>query len=293
MKPAPFEYHAPRALDEALDLLARHGAEAKVLAGGQSLVPLMNMRLARPALVVDVNRVAGLGEVRPVGDGGLALGALTRQRTLERSPLVRRRAPLLAEAAPLIGHQATRSRGTVGGSCAHADPAAELPACSVALDARLHLASTRGRRTVGAAEFYVGLLATALRPDELLVEVEIPAPPLARTGTAFAELARRHGDFALVGVAAVIALDDGGVCRAARLVFLGVGDVPQRAGAVAELLGLGAEPRRLEAIGRAAAEALDPPSDLHASAAYRRRIAAHLAVRALGLAWDRAASVPA
>lgn len=290
MKPAAFEYQAPRSLDEALDLLARYGAEARVLAGGQSLVPLMNMRLARPAVVIDVNRVPGLGEVREV-DGGLGLGALTRQRTLERSPRVRRRAPLLAEAAPLIGHRETRTRGTVGGSCAHADPAAELPACTVALDARLHLASARGRRTVGAADFYVGLLTTALRPDELLVEIEVPAPPFPRTGSAFVELARRHGDFALVGAAALVALDGGGLCRDARLVFLGVGDVPHRAGATAELLGLGREPRRLEAVGRAAAKELDPPGDLHASGDYRRRVAAHLAARALGLAWERAASL--
>lgn len=292
MKPAPFDYVAPRSLDEALALLGRHGAEAKILAGGQSLVPLMNMRLARPAVLIDINRVPDLATVREI-DGGLVLGALARQRTLELSAVVRGAAPLLAEAAPLIGHLQTRTRGTIGGSCAHADPAAELPACAVALDARLHLASARGRRAVGAAAFHTGLFTTALAPDELLLEVEIPRPPAARTGSAFVEVARRHGDFALVGVAAVIGLDAGGVCRHARLVFLGAGDVPHAAASAGALVGTPRDPRRCEDAGRAAADELRPPADLHASAAYRRRVAGVLAARALGLAWARAEAVRA
>ena len=289
MKPAPFEYFAPRALDEALALLARHGADAKVLAGGQSLVPLMNMRLARPSIVVDINRIPGLGDVREADDE-LILGALTRQRALERTPLVQVCAPLLAEAAPVIGHVQTRTRGTVGGSCVHADPAAELPACAVALDAALSLASLRGRRTVRATEFYVGLMTTALGPDELLVEIRIPAPPVPRTGTGFAEVSRRHGDFALVGAAAVIGLDGAGVCRHARLVFFGVADVPHCAAAARELVGLIPDAVRLADVGRAAAAELSPPSDLHASGAYRKRVAGVIAAQALSSALQRAAT---
>lgn len=289
MKPARFEYFAPRTLDEALALLARHGAEAKVLAGGQSLVPLMNMRLARPSVVVDINRIPGLGDVREA-DGGLVLGALTRQRVLERAQMVRARAPLLAEAAPLIGHLQTRTRGTVGGSCAHADPAAELPACAVALDALFSLAGARGRRSVRAAEFYVGLMTTALAPDELLVELRVPPAPMPWTGTGLVEIARRHGDFALVGAAAVIGLDGAGVCRHARLVFFGAGDVPHRAAAATGLVGLVPDAARLADLGRAAAAELSPPSDLHASAVYRKRVAGVIAGQALSIALRRAST---
>jgi CO/xanthine dehydrogenase FAD-binding subunit len=181
----------------------------------------------------------------------------------------------------------------VGGSLVHAVPAAELPACAVLLDAGFTLVSARRRRTVRAAEFYVGLMTTTLAPDELLVEVRVPAAPLARTGTAIVEVARRHGDFALVGAAALVGLDGGGTCRDARLVFLGVGDVPRPAAAVSGLVGAGPDPGRLHEVGRAAAGELDPPSDLHASSAYRRQVAAVVAAQALADAWRRAAAVPA
>jgi CO/xanthine dehydrogenase FAD-binding subunit len=287
VRPAPFDYVAPRAVEEALDLLARHGDEAKLLAGGQSLVPMMNMRLVRPAVLVDLNRVAALGTLREDA-GGLRLGALVRQHALERDGRVARAAPLLAEAAPLIGHLQTRARGTVGGSLVHADPAAELPACMIALDAVFHLRSARASRACRAGDFFRGLLTTALEPDELLTEIELPGPAAPRTGHGFAEVARRHGDFALVGACAVLGLDAGGVCRAARLVIFGAGDRPHLARAGAALIGERPASARLADVGRAGAGEIDARDDLHATAAYRRHVAAGLAARALGQAAARA-----
>ena len=197
MRPAPFEYFAPRTVEDALDLLARHGGEAKLLAGGQSLVPLMNMRLVRPAVVVDLNRIPALGELAEES-GRLRIGALVRQRALERDSRIAGRAPLLAAAAPLIGHLQTRARGTAGGSLVHADPAAELPACMIALDAVFHLRSARAHRACQAQDFFRGVMLTSLEPDELLVDIELPAPA-PQMGHGFAEVARRHGDFALAG----------------------------------------------------------------------------------------------
>jgi len=289
MKPAPFAYHRPATLDEALALLAEHGGEAKPLAGGQSLIPAMNFRLARPAVLVDLNRVAELGYVR-AGRDGLQIGAMTRQRAVERSDAVRSAAPLLAEAMPFIAHPQIRNRGTVGGSLAHADPAAELPAVMLALEARFRARGPQGERWIPAGEFFTGILETALGPDELLLEVVVPKSP-ARTGYAFAELARRRGDYALVGVAARVTLDRRGRCQAARITLFSVGDGPVLAAAAAAMLD-GQEPS-LEAM-RAAADAaaqrdIDPPSDIHASAAYRRRLAAVLTRRALARAVERAA----
>ena len=286
MRPAPFDYVAPRTVEEALDLLARHGDEAKLLAGGQSLVPMMNMRLVRPAVLVDLNRVATLGMFREDA-GGLRLGALVRQHALERDGRVARAAPLLAEAAPLIGHLQTRARGTVGGSLVHADPAAELPACMIALDAVFHLRSARAARPVRADDFFRGLLTTALEPDELLAEIALPASA-PRTGHGFAEVARRHGDFALAGACSVLALDAGGVCRAARLVIFGAGDRPHLSRAGAALIGERPSAARLADVGRAGAGEVDARDDLHATAAYRRHVAAGLAARALGQAAARA-----
>jgi len=287
VRPAPFEYFAPRTVEDALDLLARHGGDAKLLAGGQSLVPMMNMRLVRPGVVVDLNRVAALGGVREDARG-LRLGALVRQHALERDARIAAAAPLLAEAAPLIGHLQTRARGTVGGSVVHADPAAELPACMIALDAVFHLRSARAQRACRAQDFFRGLLATALEPDELLQEIEVPGPPASRTGHGFAEVARRHGDFALAGACTVLALDTAGVCRHARLVIFGVGDGPHLARATAGLVGERPSAARLAEAGRATAEEIDARGDLHATAEYRRRVAAGLAARALGRAAARA-----
>jgi CO/xanthine dehydrogenase FAD-binding subunit len=287
MKPAAFEYHDPHTTDEALALLAEYGDEAKALAGGQSLVPLMNFRLARPARLVDLNLIAELSYLR-VELGALCVGAMTRQRELERAPLVAEGWPLLAEATRHIGHAQIRNRGTVGGSLAHADPAAELPAVMAALDAELVIRGRDGARTVQPQEFFLGYLTTALAPDELLVEMRVPALP-PRTGWTFLEVSRRHGDFALVGVAAVLTLDADGTIHAARLAFTGAAPTPLRA-ARAEALLVGerpAEPLFREA-GLVASADLEPEDDLHASADYRREVGGVLARRALVQAAARA-----
>jgi CO/xanthine dehydrogenase FAD-binding subunit len=226
MKPPPFEYEAPRTADEAVALLAQHGDRAKVLAGGQSLVPLLNFRLAQPEVLVDVNRVAELAYVRPV-DTGLAIGALTRQHALERSSAIRGQLPIVAEACHLIGHLPIRHRGTVGGSLAHADPASELPAVMVALEAELTLSRKGSRRTVPADQFFIGIFSTALEPEELLTDIRVPGLP-PRTGGAFVEIARRAGDFALVGVAALVAQRRRS-CLRARLALCGPVPRPSRA----------------------------------------------------------------
>ena len=231
MKPVRFDYRAPASLDEALPLLR---LESAVLAGGQSLVPLLNLRLARPELVVDVNGIAELDYIR-AGEGALRIGALTRQVALERSELVGRRWPLLHKAVRFVGHPQIRTRGTVGGSVAHADPAAELPAALIALGARFHLRSAGGARALGASEFFLGSLHTAREPDELLVEVEVPEQPEG-AGSGFAEHARTHGDFATAGAAAVIAAGHAGIA------LLGAGPVPVRAEAAERALADGAAP---------------------------------------------------
>src|SRR5947207_14529954 len=288
MKPAPFDYFSPGAVDEALALLAEHGDEAKPLAGGQSLIPAMNFRMPRPDVRVNMNGDAELALVRAEA-GGVAVGAMTRQRTVERSDVVARAAPLLAEAMPSIAHPQIRNRGTVGGSIAHADPSAELPAVMLALEARFQAKSATGERSIPAGEFFKGMLETALAPGELLVEIAVPPLP-GRSGTAFVEMARRHGDYALVGVAAVVTLDSRGRCQTARIACLSVGDGPVllvEAGKV--LAGQSPSEELLRAAGDAAATSdVDPPSDIHASAAYRRQLVAVLTRRALARAFERA-----
>ena len=242
MKPAPFEYAAPRSLDEALGLL---GDESKALAGGQSLMPLLNLRLARPELIVDLGGVPDLAHLRRSG-GVLRIGALSRQAVLERSGLVQRHWPLLAQAVRQAGHPQTRSRGTVGGSAAHADPSAELPVAFAALGARFHVRSARGPRTLAAADFFLGRLTTALEPDELLVEIEVPPMP-AGARSAFVEYARTHGDFAIAG-AAVVRAPEGG----SAIALLGAGPAPVRPGEAERALAAGADPSD---VGRLAAEA--------------------------------------
>ncbi|HSS75764.1 MAG TPA: xanthine dehydrogenase family protein subunit M [Thermoanaerobaculia bacterium] len=288
MKPASFEYQAPATLDAALDLLARRGGEAKLLAGGQSLIPVMNFRLAEPALLVDINKLTELDFIRRDGDGGLRIGALTRQRRLERDSMVAEAAPLLHETMPFIAHPQIRNRGTFGGSLAHADPAAELPAVAVALRARLRLRKAGGERWVNATDFFAGLFTTSLELDEMLVEAAIPPLP-PRTGWAFLEIARRHGDYAQVGIAALVTLDDAGRCREARLVFLSAGDVPVEA-REAELLLAGQEisPAAITAAAEKAAQEIRPFSDLHATADFKRHLARVLTGRALRKATERA-----
>ncbi|HEX4953962.1 MAG TPA: xanthine dehydrogenase family protein subunit M [Thermoanaerobaculia bacterium] len=288
MKPPPFDYVAPESVDDVLAALAAHGPEAKVLAGGQSLIPLLNFRLARPAVLVDLNRVAELDFVRETAAGGLALGALCRLRRLERDPAIARRAPLLTEATPWIAHPQIRNRGTVGGSLAHADPAAELPVLAVALGARVRLVRRGAERWLPAKDFFVGLLTTALEPEELLAEVELP--PLAPgTGWSFLEVARRHGDYAQAGVAALVRLDAEGICREARWVYLSAGEGPVEAReAAAMLVGERWTPERVVAAATHAAEReIDPTSDIHATAAFKRHLAGVLTRRALDRAAER------
>lgn len=287
MKPPSFEYYAPRAVDEALAHLAEHGDAAKVLAGGQSLVPLLNLRLAAPEVLVDVNRVPGLDGVQ-AWDGGLAIGALVRQSALERSELAAERLPLLVEATRLVGHPTIRHRGTIGGSLAHADPAAELPAAMLALEATLVARSARGERTIPAQEFFTGYLTTALAQDELLVEVRVPGVPDG-TGSAFMELSRRTGDFAICGAATLVTLDGQGRCTRARVALCGVGAGPVRArGVEAALEGEAPQGEALEAAARRVVEEIDPPSDIHGSAAYRQKMAVVMTRRAVALAAERA-----
>jgi carbon-monoxide dehydrogenase medium subunit len=289
MKPAAFEYHRPATTDEALALLAEHEA-AKPLAGGQSLIPAMNFRLAAPARLVDLNGLAELSGIAAAGDG-LRIGAMTRHAMLESSRLVADRAPLLAETMPFIAHPPIRNRGTIGGSLAHADPAAELPAVMLALDARLILQRTGGQRTLAADHFFTGLFATALEPGELVTAIALPALP-PRTGCAFLEVARRHGDYALVGVAALLTLDTAGRCAHARITLCSVGEGPTLAErAAAALLGQVPSAEVLRGVAElAAAEDIDPPSDIHAGAAYRRQLARVLTRRALTRAAERAHS---
>ncbi len=287
MKPSRFEYVAPRTEDEALGLLAQHGDRAKVLAGGQSLIPLMNFRLAQPEVVIDINRLASLAYVR-AAEGGLAIGALTRQHALERDTAARARLPILAEACHLIGHVPIRHRGTVGGNLAHADPASELPAVMVALGAEMVAASRRGRRTIAAEQFFTGPLTTALRPEELLAEIRVPGIP-PRTGGAFVEMSRRAGDFALIGVAALVTLDQAGRCERARVALCGAGATPVRAGDAERVLtGERPDGRVVDEAARRAADATSPPSDVHASAAFRRKLAQHFTREAIILAARRA-----
>src|SRR5580704_2374387 len=286
MKLPPVEYEAPAIVAEAIDLLAEHLDEASVLAGGQSLIPLLALRLARPAVLIDINGIDELSGVSAT-DGWVAIGAMTREYVAEESEEVADTVPLLAAALPLIGHEAIRSRGTIGGSLAHADPAAELPAVARALDAEFVVRGQSGERVVPAAEWFEGYLTTSRRPDELLVEVRFPTAGQG-TGISFQEVARRHGDFAMVGLATSVTLSDG-VISDARLAFAGMSDVPVRATAAEDLL-VGERPSTelfKEAARRATGD-VDPPADLHGSSDYRKTVAAAIVRRGLRAAADNA-----
>ena len=292
MKPPAFRYHAPETLEETVSLVAEHSWDAKLLAGGQSLVPAMNFRLAAPAILIDLNRVIELQGIEALDNGGIALGAMTRQSAVEHSQVVRERAPLLHEAMPWIAHPQIRSRGTIGGSIAHADPASELPAVMLALGAEFRARGPEGERTILADDFFLGLLMTALAPDELLTGITVPALP-DRTGVAFAEFARRHGDYALVGAAAVITLGEDSSCSEARITLLSVGEGPFVAvQAQAQLLGTDLSDEVIAAAAEAAATEIDPPADIHASAEFRRHLTRVLVGRVLGTARARARGVP-
>jgi len=287
MKPAPFAYFDPRTVADAVALLEEHGMDAKVLAGGQSLVPLLNMRMARPAVLVDINRIDGLDYIRDDGDA-IAFGAMTRQRAVERSRLVREKLPLLHEAMTFIAHPQIRNRGTIGGSLAHADPAAELPAIAQVLEAEFVIAGPGGTRTAASKDFFVTYLTSCLEPNEILTEVRFPLLPPS-TGWSFIELSRRHGDFALAGVAATLTLSGGSIADA-RVGLFGVGATALRA-TEAEVLLRGQRPDAaiFEDAGTSAAAAIDEPlSDIHASAEYRRDLARVLTRRALAESASRA-----
>lgn len=288
MKPPPFEYHAPRTLDEAAGLLAQYGYDAKILAGGQSLIPTMNFRLSQPAVLIDINRVAELSFIQPTRDGGVRIGALARHAEVEHSPLVAAAQPLIHATMPLIAHPQIRNRGTFGGSIAHADPASELPAVLLTLSGRVQARGKRGARWIEADDFFVGLFATSLEPDEMLIEVTFSPMP-ARSGWAVREVARRHGDYALVGVTALVVLDEAGVCGEARITYFGVGDGPMPATqAAAALRGRKPDPATIsEAAGAAAAE-MDPNADIHATSAFRKHLVRVLGERALTEAFARA-----
>jgi carbon-monoxide dehydrogenase medium subunit len=286
MKLPHFDYEAPKTVSEAVELLAEHLDEASVLAGGQSLIPLLAMRLAHPEVLIDINGIAELSGVS-AADGWVAIGAMTREYVAEDSETVADTVPLLAAALPLIGHEAIRSRGTIGGSLAHADPAAELPAVARALDAEFVVRGQPGERVIPAAEWFEGFLTTSRRPDELLVAVRFPTAEPG-TGISFQEVARRHGDFAIVGLAASLTLFDGAISDA-RLAFSGVSDVPVRAvGAEDLLVGERPSPELFEEAARRATDDIDPPADLHGSSEYRRKVAAALVRRGLRSAADNA-----
>ncbi|MGD9765934.1 MAG: xanthine dehydrogenase family protein subunit M [Candidatus Binatia bacterium] len=287
MKPPKFDYHRPTTLAEALELLERYGDDGKVMAGGQSLMPLLSMRLSRPAAIIDINALGELAYLRRT-DGHVAVGALTRQRLLESDPTIAEALPVLGEVVQYIGHVPIRNRGTVGGSLAHADPAAELPAVMTALDATFTATGRGGARQIPAAQFFAGYFTTALRPTELLTAVEVPA--LAPTaGFAFEELARRHGDFAIVAALAVVELDGGGRCSSVRLSVAGAGPTPVRLRAVeARLTAAEPTPEVIRAAAETAGEQLEPVSDIHASADYRREMVRVLTRRSLLRAVERA-----
>jgi carbon-monoxide dehydrogenase medium subunit len=287
MKPPAFDYYAPATLDEALALMAEHGGDAKPLAGGQSLIPAMNFRVLQSPILIDLNRLTELDGIRQA-NGELRIGAMTRQRRVERDPLVLQFAPLLHDTMPYIAHPQIRNRGTIGGSMTHADPAAELPVIAIALNARFRLQSASGERWVRAEDFFLGMFTTALLADELLVEIAFPALP-SGAGWSFMEFARRHGDYALMGVAAWITLDERGACHAARLVYLNAGIGPIDARQAAQLLkGQTVSDAAIAAAMSAADAEISPTGNVHCTPEYQRHLARVLTRRALQQATERA-----
>jgi carbon-monoxide dehydrogenase medium subunit len=289
MKPAPFAYYAPASLEQALDLMRQYTSyEAKILAGGQSLVPAMNFRVVQPEVLVDINRLSELNYIREDGDV-LRVGAMTRERQLEFDALISRYCPLLAEAVPFIAHPQIRNRGTIGGSLVNADPAAELPVLMLALNARLKACSVSGERWFAAHEFFVGLFTTTLGPEEILVEIELPriAP---HTGWSFMEVAPRAGDYALMGVAALVTLDEAGKCKGAKLVYLNAGEGPVEAKEAAKLLeGESIHAGLIESAAALASEKeINPFGNVHTSPEFQRHLAKVLTKKALKQAIQRA-----
>jgi CO/xanthine dehydrogenase FAD-binding subunit len=286
MKPAAFDYVVAESIDAAVAALAAADGEAKILAGGQSLVPMLNFRLLRPSVLVDINRIPDLAfiEEKP---GTIVVGTLTRHYRLETSPIIARHLPILTEAMRHVAHLAIRNRGTIGGSLSHADPAAELPMLALLLDATLHVVSSNGPRTVAAQDFFIGPLTVDLAPDAMVTRIVFPKLPPA-AGWGFAEVARRSGDFALAAVAATLTLRNGAIAEA-RIAVTGVDETAKRAReAEALLVGHALTPDLIDAVVAAVRAGVNPPTDLHASADYRRHLVSVLAGRALTDAWRRA-----
>jgi carbon-monoxide dehydrogenase medium subunit len=286
MKPASFDYIVAESIEMAVASLAEAGPDAKIIAGGQSLVPMLNFRLLRPSLLVDINRIPGLASIEET-ETGIRVGALTRHHQLEMSPIIGRHLPVLSCAMTHVAHLAIRNRGTIGGSLSHADPAAELPMMALLLDAALHIASASGKRTVAARDFFLDALTVDLAAGDMVTEIMLPKLP-PRTGWGFEEVARRHGDFALAAVAATLTAS-GGVIAQARIALTGVGPTALRAlAAEAMLVGQSLEPKLTSHAVEAVRAAIAPDTDLHASADYRRHLAGALTRRALVAAWRRA-----
>jgi CO/xanthine dehydrogenase FAD-binding subunit len=286
MKPSAFEYFTPFTVPEAVELLQRHGDEAKILAGGQSLVPMMNFRVARPKVLVDINRIKELDYIREEKDE-LVIGGLVRERTLEVSPLVQKKCPILAEAISYIGHLPIRTRGTIGGSLAHADPSAEIPVVICGLGGKMKVVGPSGERTLRADEFFLTYLTSALEPAEILAEVRIPTLP-TNTGWSFMELSRRHGDFGIVVVASILFMENRELCRKASIALGGVAPTPIRAVEAENLLaGRRLTQELIAEAGVKAAQATDPESDYHASAGYRKDMARAFTRRSLREAWNK------
>lgn len=288
MKPAPFEYYVPDSLEQALDVMSQHADEAKILAGGQSLVPAMNFRVVQPRVLIDLNRIHELGFIREEG-AAIRIGAMTRERQLEFNSSIARQTPLLAEAVPFIAHPQIRNRGTIGGSIVNADPAAELPVLMLALNARLKVRNVSGERWINAHDFFAGMFTTAMTPDEILVEIELPFMP-PHTGWSFLEVAPRAGDYALMGVAALVGLDDNGKCRSAKLVYLNAGDGPVDAKESAKFLeGEVLNDKLIESTAASASEnEINPYGNVHTSPEFQRHLANVLTKKALKQAIKRA-----
>jgi carbon-monoxide dehydrogenase medium subunit len=288
MKPAPFKYLSPSSLEEALEMVGEHGPDAKLLAGGQSLLPAMNFRLLQPSALIDLNQIPSLSYIRREADGVLRIGAMTRQSEVEHHPDIRELVPLLHETMPRIAHRQIRNRGTIGGSLVHADPAAELPVVTVALRCQFRLRSPKGFRWVSAPDFFVGMFTTDTQADEILEEITVEPSP-KRTGSAFVEVARRSGDYAMAGVAAMLWVDEDGRMSEARLVYLNVGDGPIEARQAEESL-VGRVPGGAvfaEAARIAAEKEITPFGNIHATPEYQRHLAEVLTQRALAKAAER------
>jgi carbon-monoxide dehydrogenase medium subunit len=289
MKPVPFDYYAPTSSAEALERLTELGYNGKVLAGGQSLIPAMNFRMARPAALVDLNRVPELAFIRPAADGSVALGTMTRVAAVEKHAEVTKRFPLLAEVMPNIAHTQIRARGTFGGAIAHADPAGQLPSIALALNANLKLMKKGGERWVNIEDFFMGPFMTVIEPEEMLTEVVLPALP-AKTGTSYMQVSRQRGGYSMAAVATLVSVDAAGKCQRVRMALISVGDTPMLSQAASKILvGQKVSPEAAREVAEIAAKSeCDPGTDVHATAEYRRHLVRVLVEQSLLAAYERA-----